>query len=298
MTNGRSPNRRHDVPLLSKYATAATARAVLETSCLRWSSPLLFNDPFDVPRQLEMPFTVDKLRRAITARFEAYLAGEAVPGSQAAFVILQDIARRQPEARDLMMGLLQDSMHLMTVPTEIGMQQFRDAWDEKVRHLRILCLSAIGDSAAMWAHYADNHRGVVLQFESSDERDSAFLLATPVIYRTEAPGLPLVDRWARAFLGEEEIDWDEYFHECYYVKGEEWGYEKEYRAISAELNDSRLYYDSPFFREDLRCVVLGAAIAPEDEGEIRRLVATYPQAALCRARHDQVARRIMVVPAD
>lgn len=49
----RSPNRRHDLPLLHKYATASTAKAILQSSTLRWSSPLLFNDPFDVPRDMD-----------------------------------------------------------------------------------------------------------------------------------------------------------------------------------------------------------------------------------------------------
>jgi hypothetical protein len=32
--------------------SAATARIVLADRKLRWSSPILFNDPFDVPREM------------------------------------------------------------------------------------------------------------------------------------------------------------------------------------------------------------------------------------------------------
>ena len=44
----RSPNRRHDRQYFYKYVSAKTAQAILTTRTLRWSSPILFNDPFDV----------------------------------------------------------------------------------------------------------------------------------------------------------------------------------------------------------------------------------------------------------
>jgi hypothetical protein len=55
----------------------------------------------------------------------------------------------------------------------------------------------------MWAHYTENHTGAVLQFESNDERDSSFLIATPVIYQADPPTLPSLDRWVRSFLSED-----------------------------------------------------------------------------------------------
>ena len=73
----RSQHRRHDLPHLYKYSTAATAKEILRNGSLRWSSPLLFNDPFDVPRELELPFTADDLREASLARSEHYIDGLA-----------------------------------------------------------------------------------------------------------------------------------------------------------------------------------------------------------------------------
>jgi hypothetical protein len=293
----RSPNRRHDLPLLHKYTSAATAQIVLRTSCLRWSSPLLFNDPFDVPRQLELPFTPTDLRAAVARRFEAYLAGTARPGSPAALIILEAFAKEDPLRHSRMLKDLRESLHVMAAPMEIAFAQLHTAWLQKVKHLRIACFSAIADSPTMWAHYADNHKGVVLQFESSDDRDSSFLLAKPVLYQSERPVLPLVDGWARAFLGEEEINWDEYFREYYYVKTGDWSYEREYRAISAELDDTKLYYDSPFFREDLRGVILGTSLKDADEAAIRELARTYPNAIIYRAQLDHEARRVSCGPA-
>ena len=48
----RSPSRRHGRKTFFKYMPLKTAEIVLSTQKLRWSSPLNFNDPFDVPRKL------------------------------------------------------------------------------------------------------------------------------------------------------------------------------------------------------------------------------------------------------
>jgi hypothetical protein len=281
---------------LHKYTSAAAAISILGTSSLRWSSPLLFNDPFDVPRNMELPFTADELKAATAARIQEYLDGRAQPAPDTPFASFGSLAKGNPRGRELMSDIVKDSLPLLSIPYELAIAEFRAAWEEKVRVLRIACFSAVGHSPAMWAHYGDDHRGVVLQFESNDERDSSFLLATPVTYRAERPSLPVVHRWVRTFLGEEEVDWNEYFREYYYVKSEDWANEQEYRAISASPEDEGLVSDRRFAPEDLRGVVLGSSIRPEDESVIRRLSLGYPNADLYRAQLDTKGRRVAYVP--
>ena len=57
----RSPDRLHDRQYFYKYVTAKVAKIVLATRKLRWSSPLLFNDPFDVTQELRLNFDEAKL---------------------------------------------------------------------------------------------------------------------------------------------------------------------------------------------------------------------------------------------
>ena len=294
----RSPNRRHDLPLLHKYTSASTAAAILRTATLRWSSPLLFNDPFDVPREMQLPFSAEELKQATAARIQEYLDGTAQPAPSTPFAPLGALAKGDEADRKLMADIVEDSLPLLSIPYEQAIEQSRAAWDEKVKILRIVCFSAVCDSPTMWAHYANDHAGVVLQFESDDERDSSFLIATQVIYQPDPPSLPPVDQWVRSFLSEEEIDWSEYFREYRYVKSEEWSSEQEYRAISASLGDSELYSDNPFLREDLRGIVLGSSIQPDDEEAIRALAREYPRAVVYRASLDHQNRRVAHVRAD
>jgi hypothetical protein len=41
---------------LFKYATASTAKIILDSCTLRWASPVMFNDPFDVQFDLHLDY--------------------------------------------------------------------------------------------------------------------------------------------------------------------------------------------------------------------------------------------------
>lgn len=294
----RSPNRKHDLPLLNKYVTAATAIAILSTQTVRLSSPLLFNDPFDVQREWE-GLEFDELEDAIIERFRAYFRGEATPSNPAALKLLQLARDDEVDARDeRFFNTMRIFLRAMRKPMEGFLSDFKAAWKERLPNLRIMCFSEDPASAAMWAHYSANHTGVVLQFASSDERDSVWLLAEPVIYQQKKPSLPSASEWARAFMGETELDWDIVLREYQFVKDPQWSWEKEYRVVTAKkASETGLFSDDVFFREDLRGVILGAAIAPEAEHAIRGLcAANYPDTTIYRSHIDQSRRSITITP--
>jgi hypothetical protein len=60
----RSELRIHERQSFFKYASTSTATVVLTNRTLRWSSPVLFNDPFDVPREVTFGFTPDDVFQA------------------------------------------------------------------------------------------------------------------------------------------------------------------------------------------------------------------------------------------
>ena len=293
----RSHNRKHDVQFLYKYVTATTAISVLTTQALRWSSPLILNDPFDVPREWE-GFTFAELEDAMVQRFGSYLRGEARPRSAAALNLLQILQSQSgttPE--EVIFSQVRFFLRLMKKPMEKYMVDFQVAWRERLPGIRILSFSEDPASTTMWAHYAQSHMGVVLQFESSDERDSSWLLAQPVIYQTKRPSLPGAIEWVRAFMDEIEVDWDEVLREYNFVKHTDWSHEREHRVVSArKQTETGLYADYVFHPEDLRGVVLGANIDPQNEKAIRGLIAAnYPNANIYGAQIDYANRSIVLV---
>ena len=126
------------------------------------------------------------------------------------------------------------------------MESDRAARDEITRELNtlgILSLSETPSDLLMWAHYAANHTGFVLEF---DDEHSWFWIERPkgddcgnlrkVSYSDQPSSLYLADLKA---------------HEVFYTKGTKWEYEKEWRVIrplaesSVRLGEDVFLFDLP-----------------------------------------------------
>lgn len=62
-----------------KYMTAEVANIVLVSNKLRWSSPLLFNDPFDVPRDFNLGFDTEELKQPLIDEMMSLVSAELLP---------------------------------------------------------------------------------------------------------------------------------------------------------------------------------------------------------------------------
>jgi hypothetical protein len=179
----RSPNRVHDRLNFFKYMSASTARIVLTNCSLRWSSPVLFNDPFDVPRELSFGISTDELVRASGRRM--YQLIEHPPDDTTALSpnvrLIVDAVKKGISSElkaELLAGI--DDVTASNHPTGAAMEDLRELWRAWLPSHRILCLAESPTHTAMWHHYADKYRGVVLEFACVDELDSAWLAARPV----------------------------------------------------------------------------------------------------------------------
>ena len=85
----------------------------------------------------------------------------------------------------------------------------------------VFCLSTRMDSLPMWAHYADNAKGVVVEFRDLSE-----------IFRGDDTGVlrqPTLVRYEREQLG---VTFDPQSHESlFFTKFEDWRYEREVRVV-------------------------------------------------------------------
>ena len=114
----------------------------------------------------------------------------------------------------------------------------------------VLCLSAVANSALMWSHYADSHRGVCLQF---DAEHWYFTMARPINYAHERA---IIDPWNDDNHTAEEAG--------IYTKSRDWAYEAEWRIGRNHFPGS---YSFP--SEALTGVILGANISEVNEREVR-----------------------------
>jgi hypothetical protein len=67
-------HRKHNRDRFFKYMSATTAVKILTSSAVRYSSPVLFNDPFDVQSGLHFDFDIDLLPDKILDRIEVLVA--------------------------------------------------------------------------------------------------------------------------------------------------------------------------------------------------------------------------------
>lgn len=296
----RSPHRRHERDRFFKYVTPTTGVAIVQTRRRRWSSPLLFNDPFDVPRSATFGFTDDELLAGISAEFVRVVESDEMPDDASVReLVLRLRQEANPHLTAFVASTLQDAGGPMAPVVRRTQAEFRRNWEETLPGLRVFCVSEIADSVLMWAHYASTHCGFVLQFGVSDELDSSLLLAEPVIYRPEPPSLPPVHEWSRIASVADRVDWQQVFREYYYVKSPDWAYEREWRVVTfSPDSEPTNYTDTGFHPLELQGVYVGAASRPEDVSAMEQLLAhqDFAHVEMWRARHDHESRQIVFDP--
>lgn len=175
---------------------------------IRFTQPGAFNDPFEMP--------AFKARDAEAAR----LAGLAGLTAQTAEIQAGLSQGYIPAAA------FTPSMFWWAQPREEKVIPSADAV-EKLKTIDqkfgILSLSMTSDNLLLWAHYADEHRGLAVEidpgnreFNSHTAGDGSFQLAKRVRYSAIRPKIP---------------ETDEILFEHFFVKSREWSYEQEYRIV-------------------------------------------------------------------
>lgn len=74
----------------------------------------------------------------------------------------------------------------------------------------------------MWSHYADNHRGVCIEFDSESD---VFMFASPVRYTEELPVIVRPDDSSEEML-----------NKAFFTKAKCWEYEQEWRVFKRNLS--------------------------------------------------------------
>ena len=136
---------------------------------------------------------------------------------------------------------------------------------------RVACFSEDNANAPMWAFYADNHKGICIEYdlhENSHFKD----FCLPVQYVTKTNNTDLTET-----LLDDEDPLNVQSLELFVKKAKYWSYEREWRLI---FDDKYNYNEFTFHWEDNKkylqflkpkAVYMGLKITPEDEDFIRYL---------------------------
>ncbi|WP_197507192.1 DUF2971 domain-containing protein [Mitsuaria sp. 7] len=272
-------------PTFFKYMPAGTGRIVLTNRTLRWSSPLMFNDPFDVPRELAGGLDPETINAAYTKEISGLLQDPPEDIS-----IYNDVVRRlleQAKAGRLKGAVKDELVALLLKPgaAKLAIGQGRALWQALVPQLRILCLTESPAHVAMWYHYADEYRGVVLEFRLPSSEQRPTLRPRRVNYPADLPDIYTHDGWGRLMTLGGGGAWSRAVQEmALFSKSTDWQYENEWRLVGSDAagNAEKLYSDWGFDPGNLVSINLGPLISSEDEAAVMALAAGYPGARVRR----------------
>lgn len=213
------------------------SKCIITQSTLKFSSCSEFNDPFDCI----VEFDIKKAEQYLLNRKDLLARGGAFVGLSPA----QKIQRKQECVNRLVLKLKSEAI-LNDVASRWG----------------ICSLTTTPNNILMWSHYADDHKGFVVEYSTNQNNQNAieqperYLLAWPVIYTSE---VPIRDISKRDF----DAVKDQFLH-----KAIDWRYESEYRCLASNAGVGIHKIDKSM----ITGVIAGAKMKAENVTELKQII--------------------------
>lgn len=215
------------------------AKALLENGTLKYSHMKEFNDPFDCLVSYDLKDSIEyyKSRKDL---IKAY-------GGKLNLSPAQIILETPQFLKQLEMSLETGEYH-------------KDIMDR----IGICCLSMTPDNILMWSHYSDHHKGIVVEFDTHQDRYSELsdieknLLGEQVLYQEFMPKVSLRN----------SQDGFSAVQDALLTKSPSWEYEKEFRVIAINNGPGIYRFDHSLISR----VIVGVKMTNENfEDVIKRV---------------------------
>ena len=269
--------------LYFKYMPLDRWKDVLGRGRIRFTPPGAFNDPFEMPSLKIKEVEAEKLSFLASNMMQTTEMLDALShGTFSAATFTPPYLYRAARNREARASL-----------TEAEKRERVRKLDEATEHLGridftygILSLTAKSDNLLLWAHYADEHRGIAIGIDASvlerrylDSGRDKYQMARNVTYSHTRPRIPV----EKTILAEH-----------FYVKSPEWEYEHEYRIVRHLKDRTEELPLQPFAihlyelpPDAVREVVFGSRVTEQRRKEVIdgiRLNAAYSHVAFLKAR--------------
>lgn len=264
-----------------KYVDLQGTKAILKNGTLLFSSPTEFNDPFDISIQtlfaydpFDFPAMLDEFARLILSD-EEFPEANPDRGSQMVALMRQHFRtasdEERSEVREHLSGAVWDVPALQK-SYEDTLLQMKLAFESS----GIFCASKRSNNYLLWAHYADKHRGAVLEFVPNIEKDSMLKLVEEVEYSNQRPHLyhSHRDYLFKANFQATMTVLDDYTRRITKTKSKEWEYEEElrlYQPLLINTLEGKRHHFLTYHGDELRGVYLGCRMSSIDRQEILTL---------------------------
>lgn len=204
---------------------------------VHYAQPRTFNDPLDCDPTFDVDVgraTLEKLYyRMLLQRMDKSKAAEKVGYLRYMSTELGNYETDKEAEAYLMRMLARD---------------IKGELDDEFAQRGVLSLSATWSSALMWSHYADEHRGICVEYDTTDQ---AHPYLGPVIY--SAPRAVKASDLVRWKGRDDESAKERVIQTYFYAKSAEWKYEKEWRDVRDDSGVKELPFRITAIHFGLRC---------------------------------------------
>lgn len=240
---------------------------VIRNAQIRFTQPDALNDPFELKPFFKTIFKEGTfkqrilknfdLRPALAQKYDEIAAGSSLPMPREQFV---DLALTYIDAnREVYDAMLDTFLDQAAATMPAVSEQLRSFMHEKLGNaIGILSLSEDPTSDLMWAHYAANHLGFLIEFDEKcqffhgqrSDKDEFFRLRKVKYVNHRL----IYDSFEQMADDGEEI---------FVSKSESWSYEKEWRMLvplvdrQPEISGGESIHLIPFPRSAIKGVILG-----------------------------------------
>jgi hypothetical protein len=237
-----------------------------------YSDPKDFNDPLDCNPTIEIDLDRRDLVKLFAKMRMAQLRKNGKTGEDAKALVKDDYNRifysatedghpdTGPDANRYLLRLLAD--------------EIRGDLEAEMKSHGVLSLSARWDNPLLWSHYADEHRGLCIEYDT-DEVSHPGLRA--VTYGgARAIKTSCLSQWK---LGKDQAAGSTVFDTYFLTKAVDWRYEKEWRDIGSSIGINDTSYRVKSVTFGLRCdsaVVTAVIMLFEGHGSVD-FYSVYPR---------------------
>lgn len=269
---------------------------VLKGQSIRFSSPKVLNDPFELKPHVSALGSGELLDSEFDRLFPKLLEEEWAKLPPEVHNLIQShefyaaLKAQLPKARDSFQQLSKGIVPSLQALMERKFEEL----------IGLLCLTELPTSLLMWAHYADSHKGFVVEFDSEapffkqrlDDEDE-FRHLRKVCYQASRPSIVLAE--VQNF-------------EQFLIKSNDWAYEAEWRMLMPLSMASQKIGDGPdaihlfkFPASIIKTIVLGCQMKEQKKLEVQEVLwsnSQYSHVKLKQARIDNTCYRISIGDAN
>lgn len=257
-----------------KYMTQEVLLLLLKNKTIKTTDPLKFNDPMDssIPEiKINHSFIKSIINQALN---EFHLNGGHELKSEFDKELSQEIYKFKKELKIISEELIRE-------------------WATLISKFRVISLTTKDNNLLMWSHYANEHRGVVIQFNKKlslgepikvdyynghQSLNNFFNVAFALIVKKEAS----------SGFSEENIDKIsdvtlEVMYKYFFMKMSEWEYENEYRIVYERNHQKIISINNDLDvinieDGDIECITIGSSVSPLRARRLKLLIqSSFPK---------------------